>query len=65
MESGTELISETNFQVGLGHRRLSIIDLTENGKQPMQFEQFDLTFNGEIYNYKEITRRIRTAGTHF
>ena len=62
---GTELISEANFQVGLGHRRLSIIDLTENGKQPMQYNQFSITFNGEIYNYKEITKELEQLGHIF
>ena len=62
---GNELISEANFQVGLGHRRLSIIDLTENGKQPMQYNQFSITFNGEIYNYKEITKELEQLGHIF
>jgi asparagine synthetase B (glutamine-hydrolysing) len=40
-----------NGIVGFGHRRLSIIDLTESGKQPMHYAQgkYTITFNGEIY----------------
>jgi asparagine synthase (glutamine-hydrolysing) len=40
----------------LGHRRLSIVDLTENGRQPMQSSdgRITITFNGEIYNYLEL-----------
>ena len=57
--------SENEFQVGFGHRRLSIIDLTENGKQPMWFNQFSITFNGEIYNYKEITKELEQLGHKF
>lgn len=56
--SGYELIEKTNFQLGLGHRRLSIIDLSEFGKQPMQFEHLWITFNGEIYNYEEIKKDL-------
>lgn len=42
-------------RVGLGHRRLSIIDLTSNSKQPMHYKsRFSIVFNGEIYNYREI-----------
>ena len=40
--------------IGLAHRRLSIIDLSDKGKQPMQFGDWVLSFNGEIYNFKEI-----------
>lgn len=42
--------------VGFGHRRLSIIDLSQAGKQPMHYagNRFTITFNGEIYNYLEI-----------
>ena len=40
--------------VGLAQRRLSIIDLTEGGHQPMLWDKYVIVFNGEIYNYKEI-----------
>lgn len=47
-------------QVSLGHRRLSIIDLSERGKQPMSNETGDIwiTFNGEIYNFQEIKSQL-------
>src|SRR4051794_20788290 len=53
--------------VGLGHRRLSIIDLSENGRQPMQYanERYTITYNGEIYNYIEIKRQLISAGYKF
>ena len=53
-----------NFQIGFGHRRLSIIDLTENAKQPMEYNQFSITFNGEIYNYQEVKVELEQLG-HF
>lgn len=48
--------------VALGHRRLSIIDLSKNGHQPMCNEENDvwITFNGEIYNYKEINAVLKS-----
>jgi asparagine synthase (glutamine-hydrolysing) len=55
-----------NDTVGLGHRRLSIIDLTENGAQPMAWlEKYVITFNGEIYNYIEIKAYLRSKGYSF
>ena len=43
-------IYQNNFAtVGLGHRRLSIIDLSEGGSQPQTFESLHITYNGEIY----------------
>ncbi len=51
--------------IGLGHRRLSIIDLTEGGKQPKVFGNLYLTFNGEIYNYAEIKTELETKGHVF
>ncbi len=51
----------------LGHRRLSIIDLSENAKQPMTDanNQFQIVFNGEIYNYKEIKEELVGKGYRF
>jgi len=48
--------SNSDDNIAFGHRRLSIIDLSENGKQPMHFcnERFTIVFNGEIYNYIEL-----------
>ena len=45
-------------RVALGHRRLSIIDLSNNARQPMfnEDESLALVFNGEIYNWKEIRK---------
>ena len=51
--------------IGLGHRRLSIIDLTEGGKQPKVFGNLHLTFNGEIYNYAEIKTELEAKGHVF
>jgi asparagine synthase (glutamine-hydrolysing) len=51
----------------LGHRRLSIFDLSPKGHQPMTVvgEQYWLTFNGEIYNYLEIRDELRAKGYTF
>ena len=53
--------------VGLGHRRLAIIDLTDGGSQPMHSSdgRLTITFNGEIYNYLEIRDELRRRGHHF
>ena len=54
---GIKKISLLNGILVLGHRRLSIIDLTAGGKQPMSSQgQFTIIFNGEIYNYLGIKR---------
>ncbi len=52
-----------NDKVGLGHRRLSIIDLTEAANQPMhsQCGRYVIVFNGEIYNYREIARELKVT----
>ena len=50
--------------IGLGHRRLSILDLSDAGHQPMtsQSQRYILVFNGEIYNHLEIRRDIENNG---
>lgn len=53
-------------QVGLGHRRLSIIDLSDGGKQPMGYlSRYTITYNGEIYNYIEIRDLLQKKGYKF
>ena len=54
-----------HFQLGLGHRRLSIIDLSEGGIQPMHFKNNWICFNGEIYNYNEIKKELIDLGHTF
>jgi asparagine synthase (glutamine-hydrolysing) len=53
--------------VALGHRRLSILDLSENGRQPMFSSDgnFVLVFNGEIYNYLELREELAARGSRF
>ncbi len=53
-----------NKKVGLGHRRLSIIDLSENANQPMSNheETLQIIFNGEIYNHGDIKKELITLG---
>ncbi len=54
-------------RIGLGHRRLAIIDLSDAGAQPMASADGRLvvTFNGEIYNYRELRSRLETQGHIF
>lgn len=56
-----------NTFVGFGHARLSIIDLNSNADQPMVREdlQLAITYNGEIYNYKEIKSVLKKSGYTF
>jgi asparagine synthase (glutamine-hydrolysing) len=51
--------------VGLGHRRLSIIDLSPLGHQPMRFEHLVTVYNGEIYNYREVAEELVQRGYSF
>lgn len=51
--------------IGLAQRRLSIIDLSEGGHQPMFFKEYVIVFNGEIYNYKEIRAILKGSGYSF
>lgn len=50
-----------NTQTGIGHRRLSILDLSELGHQPMQFNELIISYNGEVYNFQEIRARLIEA----
>ncbi len=56
-----------DYYVGLGHRRLSIIDTSEASNQPMQDEhqRYTLVFNGEIYNFQSIRQELQQLGYNF
>jgi asparagine synthase (glutamine-hydrolysing) len=59
------LPSSTSWQVGFGHRRLSIIDLSSEGFQPMARGHLSVCYNGEIYNYKELKSELKALGHSF
>ena len=58
---------DRHARVGLGHRRLSIIDLSDRASQPMIGAEGDVvvTFNGEIYNYPSLRRQLESEGVAF
>ena len=60
-------VDDSGRRVAFGHRRLAIIDPTPAGHEPMfsPDERFVLTFNGEIYNYRELREQLRSLGHKF
>ena len=64
---GAGLWVSANGQIGLGHRRLSIIDLSDLARQPMSNEDGGvwLTFNGEIYNHAALRPELKAKGHRF
>src|SRR6266478_6302891 len=69
-DSGTIPLKETQpdpLEIGLGHRRLAILDLSPLGHQPMQDPVSCnwIVFNGEIYNFRELRKELEGAGVEF
>jgi len=64
---GWQVFDSAAGLVALGHRRLSIIDLSEAAAQPMSYDdgRYWVVYNGEIYNYIELRRELEGAGHHF
>lgn len=64
-DAGYRLFESPMALIGLGHRRLSIFDLSPNGHQPMQFQDWVIVFNGEVYNFKDIRVQLVALGHVF
>lgn len=59
--------SYVDYNVGMGHRRLSIIDTSQAGHQPMEAQngRYSIVFNGEIYNYQKLKNKLKLKGYTF
>ncbi len=61
------VLKDEKSRLALGFRRLSILDLSEKGHQPMisDDEKITITFNGEIYNFKKLRKELQDLGHKF
>lgn len=64
-DSGIFFSETSTYRVGLAHNRLSILDLSSLGHQPMVVDHLRIVFNGEIYNFKEIKNELLMDGVTF
>ncbi len=73
-DGGDVYVDPAQAHVGLGHRRLAILDLSDAGRQPMRSRpsraesedgRYVLTYNGEVYNFLELRRELQSAGYQF
>jgi asparagine synthase (glutamine-hydrolysing) len=64
-DAGYEVYDASGVTIGFGQRRLSILDLSPLGHQPMHFGDLAVDFNGEIYNFKEIRKELEDKGYSF
>ena len=64
---GSGVYLSADGRVGLGHRRLSFLDLSASGAQPMTAsgDRYTVTFNGEIYNFRELRAELESLGHTF
>jgi asparagine synthase (glutamine-hydrolysing) len=64
-DGGTEMLETPAGRLHLGHRRLSILDLSSGGHQPMKHNGLTITYNGEVYNFAEIRVELEQLGYQF
>lgn len=67
IENPSQALDKKSFSIGLGHKRLSIIDLSKSGRQPMSNESQTIwmVFNGEIYNHQSLRKELENVGHRF
>jgi len=63
--NGVVLYENEIAQVGMGQTRLAIIDVSDDGLQPMEYKHLSIVYNGEVYNYKEIRNELILLGHKF
>ena len=64
-DNGVLFIKKDSYLIGIGHSRLSVIDLSPLAHQPMSYKCFTVVFNGEIYNFNEIKADLLKLGHNF
>jgi asparagine synthase (glutamine-hydrolysing) len=64
-DSGYSFYSTDDYHIGLGHRRLSVLDLSKHGHQPMVYKSLEIIYNGEVYNFNEIKTELIEHGYSF
>jgi len=62
---GSKFYETETYSLGLGHRRLSILDLSPLGSQPMYYKELTIIHNGEVYNFAEIKELLIAQGYSF
>ena len=62
---GTKIWLHEKGSVGLAHRRLAILDRSDAGAQPLHYLHYTITYNGEIYNYRELRKILAEKGYAF
>jgi asparagine synthase (glutamine-hydrolysing) len=65
IEKNPMIFSQKNLEIILGHHRLSILDLSENGHQPFLLDKYAMVYNGEVYNYIELREELKKLGHAF
>ncbi|XOD68503.1 MAG: asparagine synthase (glutamine-hydrolyzing) [Flavobacteriales bacterium AspAUS03] len=64
-DQGSEIYESPFAKIYLGQSRLSIIDLSPAGHQPMSYDSYHIVFNGEVYNYQTIRKELMSLGHLF
>ena len=65
-DKGIHFKKTEQYFLGMAHRRLSILDLSPNGRQPMSIDsgRYIVVFNGEIFNFKELREELKISGSY-